>query len=321
MSKTPIVSESSSSEAVSFTKAQASSASVTASKPAASVYLNGTLPTPVATSLPSKSSPTPAPTLSQNLQASSLSVSKETPLSISQPKLSAAPSEMPSFFSKTPIPASQISASSPQIPLASTMAPLHPALSQTSSCPVSSAPLTRDGSGKKRGSDPCSVDMNLTSPKSPEPRDVPRHDSHQIKDDKKRTSQGHSTGLSKIPVVGGGRVGKIPVRVVQQAEEEAIKDTVTTPPEEATPHFNSHDSGSKDKIASSEVAVVASKHSQEEHQTQPKAPTCSPRDSKIPVKHGSQIPQAKTKIPVSKVPVRRAGAKPTTQSSGMQIRK
>lgn len=201
------------------------------------------------------------------------------------------------------------------------MAPSHPALSQTSSCPVSSAPLSRDGSGKKRESDPCSVDRNLTSPKSPEPREALQQDSHQIKEDKKRTSQGHSTGLSKIPVVGGGRVGKIPVRVSQHTEEEAIKDTTATPPEESTPHFNSHDSGSKDKITNSEVAAAPAKHSQEEHQTQPKAPTCSPRDSKIPVKHGSQIPQAKTKIPVSKVPVRRAGAKPTAQSSSMQVRK
>ncbi|XP_072302312.1 uncharacterized protein [Eucyclogobius newberryi] len=322
-----LVSEGSRSTAATFTKTQVSSVSVlpTISKSqdlptsvsAAPVYLNGTLPTQPSTT----SVPAPALTQLSKVPFSSLSVSKEGPLPISQPKVSPAPSEMPSFLSKMPTPASQISTSSPQIPFPSAAMSAHPALSQTSSCPVSSAPLPRDGLVRKRESDPCSVDGNLTSPKTPEPRGFLQEDSHQIKEDKKRTSQGHSTGLSKIPVVGGGRVGKIPVRVGQNSEEEVNKHTTAAAPEETTPHVNSHDGRSKDEIAVS--AVVAAKHSQEESQTLPKAPASSPRDSKIPVKHGSQIPQAnRTKIPVSKVPVRRAaGAKPAAQSGSTQIRK
>ncbi|KAJ0061977.1 hypothetical protein NL108_014725 [Boleophthalmus pectinirostris] len=331
----PFVSEFSSSTATTFTKPQITSVSAlpTVSKSQASstsvspVYLNGTIPTHPAAILSSNSIPMPALTqISSVPPFSSLSASKEGSLSISQPKTSPAPPEMPSFLSKMPMPTSQMSASSPQIPLSSATPSTHPALSQTSSCPISSAPLSRDGLGKKRESDPCSIDGNLIqSPKTPEPRDILQENSHQIKEDnKKRTSQGHSTGLSKIPVVGGGRVGKIPVRINQNTEEEANKDTTTSAAlEEPTSPLNSHDSGNKDKIAISEVAVVTSKHSQEDSQTQLKAPTCSPRDSKIPVKHGSQIPQAnRTKIPVSKVPVRRAaGAKPAVQSGTTQIRK
>ncbi|KAK7926095.1 hypothetical protein WMY93_008405 [Mugilogobius chulae] len=311
-----------SSAATTCTKTEVSSVSVlsTISKSQAPptsppVYINGTLPT---ATMFAKSTPTPALTQIYQVPSSSLIGSKEALPSMSQPKISPAPSEMPSFLSKMSTPTSQISASSPQIPF-STMS-THQALSQTSSCPASSTPLSRDGFGRKRESDPCSVDGNLTSPKTPEPRDVLQVDSHQIKEDKKRTSQ-HSTGLSKIPVVGGGRVGKIPVRVSQNTEEEVSKDTTTSAPEDSTPHLNSHDDRSKDKILISEVAVITSKHSQEESQMPPKAPTSSPRDSKIPVKHGSQIPQAnRTKIPVSKVPVRRAaGAKPASQSGSSQI--
>lgn len=171
------------------------------------------------------------------------------------------------------------------------------------------------------------MDGHLTSPKSLEARDVLQQDSQQIKDDKKRTSQGNTTGLSKIPVVGGGRAGKIPVRVSHYTEEEVNRDVPMSMPEEASPHFNSHDIGSKDKIRNSEAAVATSRHNQEDSQQlpQPKASTCLPRDSKIPVKHGSQIPLAKdptrTKIPVSKVPVRRAGIKSTAPSGSTQIRK
>uniref|UniRef100_A0A3B4TQD5 Nascent polypeptide-associated complex subunit alpha, muscle-specific form-like n=1 Tax=Seriola dumerili TaxID=41447 RepID=A0A3B4TQD5_SERDU len=90
---------------------------------------------------------------------------------------------------------------------------------------------------------------------------------------------------------------------------------------------------SKDKVSNVEFNVPTLKHTQEEsHQPpQPKVLTSLPRDSKIPVKHGaqshtaSQIPQAKepprTKIPVSKVPVRRVGNKPAVAGGSTQIRK
>uniref|UniRef100_A0A672GZ11 APC membrane recruitment protein 2 n=1 Tax=Salarias fasciatus TaxID=181472 RepID=A0A672GZ11_SALFA len=146
----------------------------------------------------------------------------------------------------------------------------------------------------------------------------------------KKTAQPRPSGLSKIPVVGGSRVGKLPVRDSQHADEEPIRDPPTPVLEEEKPDFNSHDAGSKEKHSAVEAKSPPSKHSPEESPQQPKVSTASGRDSKIPVKHGaqshtaSQIPQSKepprTKIPVSKVPVRRAGNKPASTGSS-QIRK
>uniref|UniRef100_A0A3B5MNZ1 Si:ch211-244c8.4 n=1 Tax=Xiphophorus couchianus TaxID=32473 RepID=A0A3B5MNZ1_9TELE len=146
----------------------------------------------------------------------------------------------------------------------------------------------------------------------------------------KKTPQSKAMGLSKIPVVGGGKVSRQPVRENQHGEPS--KD-LTSPVLEEKPYFNSHNTGGKDKISSPEAIGLISKQLQEEHQQpqQAKVPTSSARDSKIPLKHGSgthaasQVSQAKepprTKIPVSKVPVRRAGNKPATTGSSTQIRK
>ncbi|XP_060941295.1 APC membrane recruitment protein 2 [Limanda limanda] len=138
----------------------------------------------------------------------------------------------------------------------------------------------------------------------------------------KKSPQVKALVLSKIPVVGGGRAGKLPVRESQHFDDEASRDPPT--PEYEKPHFNSHDAArSKDKISDIEANVPALKHTLEENQQppQPKVPTSVQRDSKIPVKHGataSQIPQAKepprSKIPTSKVPVRRVGNKPGKNS-------
>lgn len=270
-------------------------------------------PAPVAPSVPKE------PPLSASQPKVTLAPVNSAP---SQPKVSIAPAEIAPPLYKTPA-TQTIPITPPQIPPAL----LQPAFFQSTPMPS----LSRDGSDKKRQSSQSSLDGHLTSPKSPEARDILQQDSTHIKEDKKRASQvHHTTGLSKIPVVGGGKA-KIPVRASQPSEEEPNKDVSMSMPEDASPHFNSHDTVSKDKIANSEVvpAVATSKHSQEESQQQQKQSTCFPRDSKIPVKHSSQIPQAKdparTKIPVSKVPVRRAqtGAKPAAPSSSgsTQIRK
>ncbi|XP_030601959.1 APC membrane recruitment protein 2-like isoform X3 [Archocentrus centrarchus] len=112
----------------------------------------------------------------------------------------------------------------------------------------------------------------------------------------------------------------LPVRdSQQQVDEEPNRNPPTPVLEEERPNFNSHDAGNKDKISAVEAT---SKHIPEDSQQpqHPKVLVSSTRDSKIPVKHGaqthtaSQIPQNKepprTKIPVSKVPVRRVGNKP-----------
>ncbi|KAM8835350.1 uncharacterized protein ACB058_016706 [Synchiropus picturatus] len=136
----------------------------------------------------------------------------------------------------------------------------------------------------------------------------------------KKTPQGKASGMSKIPVVGGGRAGKPTVRNSQSFEDEANRDPPTPVHEEDRPHFNSHDTTVKHRISDGEVAN--SKQAPEESRQAAKAAATSPRDSKIPVKHGaSQIPTAaRTKIPVSRVPVRRPANKPAAAGS-TQIRK
>uniref|UniRef100_A0A8D0DBU2 Si:ch211-244c8.4 n=1 Tax=Sander lucioperca TaxID=283035 RepID=A0A8D0DBU2_SANLU len=205
-------------------------------------------------------------------------------------------------------------------------------------CPVTSLPSTPAtcpseapvSAKMKEGSGQASVDGQLTSPKELHNES---QKSLQGPSRERRIPQAKASGLSKIPVVGGGRAGKLPVRDSQHVDDEACRDPPTPVREEERPHFNSHDAGSKDKIGNVETNVPTSKHTQEESQQlpQPKVLTSLPRDSKIPVKHGaqshtaSQIPQAKepsrTKIPVSKVPVRRAGNKPAAAGGSTQIRK
>uniref|UniRef100_A0A3Q2CU76 APC membrane recruitment protein 2-like n=1 Tax=Cyprinodon variegatus TaxID=28743 RepID=A0A3Q2CU76_CYPVA len=146
----------------------------------------------------------------------------------------------------------------------------------------------------------------------------------------KKTSQSKATGLSKIPVVGGGRVSRQPVREAHHYEPS--KDP-TSPVVEEKHGFNSHSAAGREKMVSPEANAPASKHHPVEHQQpqQSKVVTSSARDSKIPLKHdtqfhaASQVSQTKepprTKIPVSKVPVRRAANKPATTGSSTQIRK
>uniref|UniRef100_A0A3Q1J532 APC membrane recruitment protein 2 n=1 Tax=Anabas testudineus TaxID=64144 RepID=A0A3Q1J532_ANATE len=188
------------------------------------------------------------------------------------------------------------------------------------------------------------VDGQLTSPTSTDSqrgqavlsKTEEKHESRtslQGSSKERRIPQVKASGLSKIPVVGGGRGGKLPVRDSQHADDETGKVPLSPVLQEERPHFNSHDAGNKDKIHDVEVNVPTSKHTPEESQQppQPKVLASLPRDSKIPVKHStqshaaSQIPQAKdphrSKIPVSKVPVRQAGNKPAASGGSTQTRK
>ncbi|XP_038133226.1 APC membrane recruitment protein 2 isoform X2 [Cyprinodon tularosa] len=159
---------------------------------------------------------------------------------------------------------------------------------------------------------------------------LPSKTKEQLPPKEKKTSQSKATGLSKIPVVGGGRVSRQPVREAHHYEPS--KDP-TSPVVEEKHGFNSHSAAGREKMVSPEANAPASKHHPVEHQQpqQSKVVTSSARDSKIPLKHdtqfhaASQVSQTKepprTKIPVSKVPVRRAANKPATTGSSMQIRK
>lgn len=264
---------------------------------------------------------------------------------ISVPKDLPTPAQIQIPQSKEPPAYTQIPASQPKAPTTPTPTPT----SASAPFPVTSPPSTPSpcpgdtpDSARMKGSARTSVDEPLASPcstdalgtvtvtsKTDELHNESRMNLQGPSRDK-RPAQAKAAGHSKIPVVGGGRVGKIPVRESQHVEEEANR----APLEEERPHFNSHDVGSRDKISDAGPAVSTSKHTlQEESQQlpQPKTLPSVPRDSKIPVKHGaqshpaSQIPQAKepprTKIPVSKVPVRRVGNKPAAAVGGAQIRK
>ncbi|XP_023277242.1 APC membrane recruitment protein 2-like isoform X6 [Seriola lalandi dorsalis] len=260
----------------------------------------------------------------------------EIPVSVS--KVPPEPAQIPVSVSK--VPPAQIPVSVPKAPPAPTPAP----------CPVTSLPPAlalseAPASAKMRGSGQASVDWQLasrssavahgaqTGPSKTEELNSESQTSLQGPSRERRTPPVKASGLSKIPVVGGGRVGKLPVRDSQHVDDEASRNPPTPVLEEERPHFNSHDAGSKDKVSNVEFNVPTLKHTQEESHQPPqlKVLTSLPRDSKIPVKHGaqshtaSQIPQAKephrTKIPVSKVPVRRVGNKPAVAGGSTQIRK
>uniref|UniRef100_A0A8C7L2Y1 APC membrane recruitment protein 2 n=1 Tax=Oncorhynchus kisutch TaxID=8019 RepID=A0A8C7L2Y1_ONCKI len=155
----------------------------------------------------------------------------------------------------------------------------------------------------------------------------------------KKTPPVKAAGLSKIPVCGGGRAGKLPLRESQSTDDEGSWDPPTPGQEEGSPCPSIRHGVSKDTIsnASAEAEVEASlspvKHSPEESRQlrQPTVYSSIPRDSKIPVKLGVQsnttVPQGakeppRSKIPLSKVPVRRTGNKPTaTTAASAQNRK
>ncbi|TWW74764.1 APC membrane recruitment protein 2 [Takifugu flavidus] len=210
---------------------------------------------------------------------------------------------------------------------------------------LSSPSWPSEAPSKTGGSGEISLDEQVGSSTSNEPpraQTVPskkgeQHNASQVnlKSSSKEGKTHHAkpSGLSKIPVVGGGRAGKLPVRERQHVDNGADRGPPTPETEKQRPHFNSHDAGGKNKSPEVGTVGLTSKRTQERSQQppQPKALTSSPRDTKIPMKHSPhphyacQIPVARdtprTKIPVSRVPVRRAGNKPADASGSSQIRK
>uniref|UniRef100_A0A4W5JQ09 APC membrane recruitment protein 2 n=1 Tax=Hucho hucho TaxID=62062 RepID=A0A4W5JQ09_9TELE len=154
-----------------------------------------------------------------------------------------------------------------------------------------------------------------------------------------KTRPVRAAGLSKIPVCGGGRMGKLPLRESQPTDHKGCWDPPITGLEEGSQRPSLLHGVSKDTISNSspEAEIEASlppvKHSPEESRQlrQPTVYRSIPRDSKIPVKLGVQsnipVPQGakeppRSKIPLSKVPVRRIGNKLTaTTATSAQIRK
>nr|XP_057942714.1 uncharacterized protein si:ch211-244c8.4 [Doryrhamphus excisus] len=235
-------------------------------------------------------------------------------------------SKSPTTLTQVPVPVSKIPPVQPHDPVAvskSFPVPAHiPVTSPKSppspltSLPTSPVPLPSEAaaSNKMAASEP--TNGQLSSPSSTEGAKMEEHlNGSRMDHSKERRTQ--VKALSKIPVVGGSRAAKQPVRDNQHAEDESSGDPPTPVLEQERPLLDFRDTESRDKGVSVEIHVPITKHSQEgsqlPHQSKPSANV--PRDSKIPVKHGAcQIPIAKevprTKIPVSKVPVRRVGNKP-----------
>lgn len=178
------------------------------------------------------------------------------------------------------------------------------------------------------------------SPMREENRHVTQNDIHMVPQGpptEKKTRPVRAAGLSKIPVCGGGRAGKLPLRESQSTDDEGSWDPPTPGQEEESPCPSIRHGVSKDTISNSsaeaEVETSHVKHSPEESRQlrQPTVYSSIPRDSKIPVKLGVQsnipVPQGakeppRSKIPLSKVPVRRISNKLTaTTASSAQIRK
>lgn len=216
-----------------------------------------------------------------------------------------------------PIPSPDSSLSSPSWP------------SEAPSKTGGSGEISLDGqAGSSTGQEPPRA--QAVPPKKEEKRNESQTS---LKGKEGKTQHPKPSGLSKIPVVGGGRAGKIPVREGQHGDHEAVRGPPTPETEKPRTHFNSQDAGSRNKSPDVSTVGLTSKRTPERSQQlpQPKVLASSPRDSKIPAKHSpqprtaSQIPVSRetprTKIPVSRVPVRRVVNKPAVAHGSSQIRK
>ncbi|XP_034149158.1 APC membrane recruitment protein 2 [Esox lucius] len=213
------------------------------------------------------------------------------------------------------------------------------------SSPILSPTQAKPGERKSSLTSPNGLDVRDTrnnSTKREEKCQRPQNETHKVPQGpptEKKTPPLKAAGLSKIPVCGGGRSGKLPLRETQPTDEEGSWDPSTPGREEESPRPGLRHAGSKDTISNSssvadgEAGPATVKHSPEESRQlrQPAVYGSGSRDSKIPVKLGAQsnipVPHGakeppRSKIPLSKVPVRRIANKPTAPAAaGAQIRK
>ncbi|KAA0704128.1 APC membrane recruitment protein 2 [Triplophysa tibetana] len=141
----------------------------------------------------------------------------------------------------------------------------------------------------------------------------------------KKGTTGRPATLSKIPVCGGGKPAKQRQREAQPNGDEDHSNPPTPVNEEQSPFSLSRESSSKEALSdiSIESGAVTPTLGQEDVGLSSTCPaagaTSSSRESKIPVKHGStanyhsvqgRMEAARSKIPVSKMPVRRTSNKP-----------
>uniref|UniRef100_A0A673K470 Flocculation protein FLO11-like n=1 Tax=Sinocyclocheilus rhinocerous TaxID=307959 RepID=A0A673K470_9TELE len=160
----------------------------------------------------------------------------------------------------------------------------------------------------------------------------------------KRGPAAKPTTLSKIPVSGGGRPPKLPHRDSQPNGDEDHSNLPTPIHEEEIPFTLSRESSSKEALSdvSTESGAVTPtlSHSQDDildgklglqTSSGPAAGATSLTwESKIPIKHGStaayhsvqsRAEATRSKIPVSKMPVRRTSNKPAPTATAAVTRK
>ncbi|XP_058645530.1 APC membrane recruitment protein 2 [Onychostoma macrolepis] len=156
----------------------------------------------------------------------------------------------------------------------------------------------------------------------------------------KRGPAAKPTTLSKIPVSGGGRPPKLHHRDSQPNGDEDHSNLPTPVHEEESPFTLSRESSSKEALSDVSTESGAITPSQEDFldgklglqtSARPAAGATSlTRESKIPIKHGStatyhsvqgRAEATRSKIPVSKMPVRRTSNKPAPTATAAVTRK
>ncbi|KAK0153661.1 APC membrane recruitment protein 2 [Merluccius polli] len=316
------------------------------------------IPTPI-TPTPSSVTPTPAtmtctPASKPPIPASVI----PTPITPTPASVTPTPASMTCTpASKPPIPASVIPTPITPTPASVTRTADPVVAKPAPTTPISVSPPTTTitpGPGRVQASVPASLagtndKAGQIKPAKREETGPATAESQQtslpgpVKD--RRTPPGKLVGLSKIPVVGGGRAGKLPVRDSHPPTHEVDGNkspnsptpapTPAPTPEDERPRLSPQDGGGR--VVAGVPAPKQPHHhhhqpqeesqlaQQPQHPQPPRAAAGSLRDSKIPVMHGapptSQQPP-RSKIPTSKVPVRRLGAsKPAAASATTQMRK
>uniref|UniRef100_A0A9J8BDD7 Si:ch211-244c8.4 n=2 Tax=Cyprinus carpio TaxID=7962 RepID=A0A9J8BDD7_CYPCA len=146
--------------------------------------------------------------------------------------------------------------------------------------------------------------------------------------------------LSKIPISGGGRPPKLHHRDSQPNGDEDHSNLPTPVHEEESPFTLSRESSSKEALSDVSTGSGAITPSQEDifdgklglqTSARPAAGATSlNRESKIPIKHGStatyhsvqgRAEATRSKIPVSKMPIRRTSNKPAPTATAAVTRK
>ncbi|XDV54454.1 hypothetical protein PO909_022738 [Leuciscus waleckii] len=228
-------------------------------------------------------------------------------------------------------------------PSHSTSMPAPILTSATMKSPTKSPPgITPSFISSKRAEDHVSMDLreDLLRQEGTDNRDSAATQS--ISKAVKRGPATKPTTLSKIPVCGGGRPAKLHHRDSQPNGDDDHSNLPTPVHEEESPFTLSRESSSKEALSdvSTESGAVTPtlSHSQEDIldgklslQTHPAAGATSlTRESKIPIKHGStatyhsvqgRAEAARSKIPVSKMPVRRTSNKPAPTATAAITRK